>query len=108
MIYGNIVDFRIYSMQEEIDSMTPDDKGCKSYIIKKHQFAEKKNCYVVCFTVDDKRITDHLSTACAFIPKPIINNRLIERNTFIEFCATSCWLEIAGVDSTFDRATNAL
>lgn len=107
MIYGKIKTFKVVTLEADLQAMTPDDKGCESYIKTKHSLAETNGRYVVKIEVDDPRFNDHNSFVNVFLPKGIIDNNLIDKETYIECSSTSCYLKIADVDDWFDRASNA-
>ena len=41
-----------------------------------------------------------------FIPKGIIDNGLVDSDTYIDCSSSSCNLKIAGIEDWFDRASN--
>lgn len=108
-VYGQIKEFKVVTLEDDLNAMTLDDKGCESYIKTKHETAEREGRYVVNFKVADPRFEkEHLSGVNVFVPKGIIDNNLIDTETYIECGSDSCHLKIVGVEDWFTRASNGM
>jgi len=105
-VYGTIKNYKIITLESELNNLSNEDRGLISYITDKHLLAEKHDRYIIEFEVDDERFKDKLSHVIVFVPKGVIDNSLIEKNTYIECGSSSCHLKIIGIDDWFDRAYN--
>ncbi len=115
MIYGNIKSFEIVTAEQELAELSGSNlKGGltnshANYVMEKHQLAERHNRYVVMFSVQEDskyRNKPPAQRICVFIPKGVIDNGLIERETFMLCAGGTCTLRIAGVEDSFDQASN--
>ena len=106
-VYGNIKEFSVVTLEDELRELSKDDRSCESYIREKHRTAEDNGRYVVKLEVADPRFESvHLSQVSVFLPKGVIDNGLLELDSYVDCGSDSCHLKIAGVDDWFDRAGN--
>lgn len=104
-IFGFITNIQIVTLQDELDSLSPIDRGCESYVVQKHETAKSNDRYVVLLTINEGPIKN-IQQAFVFIPKGVIDNHLLELGTYVDCSGQSCTMEIFGVQETFDRACN--
>lgn len=104
-VFGKIKEYKVITLAEELKSLSEDDKACESYVITKHETAEKHGRYVVKLSVLGND-SNELQFVTLFLPKALVDNNLIEKDTFIECSSDSCHLSIIGITDWFDRASN--
>lgn len=107
MMHGKIKSFTVVTVEEDIKTLEQDEKSLVPFIVRKHNLAEKHNRYVVRFEIEDPRFTD-CTVVNVFLPKGIIDNNLIDTETYIECGSDSCHLKIVGVEDWFTRASNGM
>jgi hypothetical protein len=106
-VYGKIKKFVIVDLETELQNLSPENKSLDIYIRIKHENAEKNNRYIVALYIEDPIFEKgYLITVNVFLPKELIDNNLLELNSFAECSSTSCSIEILGILDHFDRAYN--
>ena len=105
-VYGKIKKIEIITLQNELQSLNPEDISLEGYIRTKHETAEKYDRYVVALHIEDLIFEGSLIIVKVFLPKGLIDNELLELDCIADCSSNSCSIEIMGVIDHFDRAYN--
>lgn len=101
MVSGKLKDYTITTLKSDLKN-NKDEVALYSYIKRKHKLAEKNNRYVVRMKLDG----ENGGIVSVLIPKGVIDNNLLDKNSYVDCCSTTCHLEVAGVSVYYDRASN--
>lgn len=106
MVCGLIKEIEVLDFDKYTSEFPEDEKNLIPIYKDKFEKANDRNEYIVRFKVFDDRFPNKLSIAKAFVPKSIIENNLIELNTYVNFCSTGVQIDIAGVETGFLNRCN--